>query len=207
MSKRKALTKKTRFEVFKRDKFTCQYCGFKAPDVVLNVDHIDPVASGGTNELTNLITSCFDCNSGKKDRRLDDDSAVAKQRKQLELIQERREQIELMLEWKKSLDELESDAGLMLVEYLESKIKPYKLSEKGKNNLENLLKNFKFLEVINAIDTGIEKYLKYEPSGKLIQESIESLLEKLGGILGFQKLSPIKQKLAYIRGIVRSSQI
>lgn len=35
MSKRKSISKKLRFEVFKRDGFTCQYCGRMAPDVVL----------------------------------------------------------------------------------------------------------------------------------------------------------------------------
>jgi hypothetical protein len=34
MAKRKAISKKTRFEVFKRDAFTCVYCGKRAPDVV-----------------------------------------------------------------------------------------------------------------------------------------------------------------------------
>jgi len=41
---RKAISKKLRFEVYKRDKFTCQYCGRKAPDVILEIDHINPVA-------------------------------------------------------------------------------------------------------------------------------------------------------------------
>ena len=62
-SKRKNISKKIRFEIFKRDKFTCQYCGQEAPDVVLNVDHINPVKNGGDNNITNLITSCFDCNT------------------------------------------------------------------------------------------------------------------------------------------------
>ena len=43
MAKRKGISKKTRFDVFKRDSFTCQYCGKSAPDVVLQVDHINPV--------------------------------------------------------------------------------------------------------------------------------------------------------------------
>ena len=55
-NKRKSISKKNRFEVFKRDSFTCQYCGASAPDVLLEVDHIKPVASGGTNDILNLIT-------------------------------------------------------------------------------------------------------------------------------------------------------
>lgn len=70
MTERKPLQKKLRFEVFKRDLFTCQYCGSKPPTVILEIDHIDPVKNGGTNAIENLITACFDCNRGKSDRLL-----------------------------------------------------------------------------------------------------------------------------------------
>jgi 5-methylcytosine-specific restriction endonuclease McrA len=70
MSARKGLSKKTRFDVFKRDQFCCQYCGRKPPQTTLEVDHIDPVANGGGNEQTNLVTSCFECNRGKSNRLL-----------------------------------------------------------------------------------------------------------------------------------------
>ena len=63
--KRKQQSPKLRFEVFKRDSFTCAYCGSEPPAVVLEIDHIDPVASGGSDDIDNLITSCFDCNRGK----------------------------------------------------------------------------------------------------------------------------------------------
>lgn len=69
-NKRKPLSKKTRFDVFKRDSFTCQYCSSKPPKVPLEVDHIIPVKSGGTNDIYNLITACFDCNRGKGAREL-----------------------------------------------------------------------------------------------------------------------------------------
>lgn len=71
MTERKAISKKTRFEVFKRDGFMCCYCGAHPPSVVLEVDHIKAVANGGDNEIDNLITACFDCNRGKSDRPLD----------------------------------------------------------------------------------------------------------------------------------------
>ena len=53
MAERKPLSKKIRFEVFKRDSFTCQYCGKSALDVVLELDHIKPVAKGGSNAKQN----------------------------------------------------------------------------------------------------------------------------------------------------------
>lgn len=70
MAERKPIQKKTRFEVFKRDLFTCQYCGAKPPTAILEVDHVDPVKNGGGNSIHNLITACFDCNRGKSDRLL-----------------------------------------------------------------------------------------------------------------------------------------
>jgi len=61
----RSLQKKTRFEVFKRDEFICQFCGRTPPQVVLEVDHIVPVCKGGANSIDNLTTACFDCNRGK----------------------------------------------------------------------------------------------------------------------------------------------
>ena len=60
-----SVSKRTRFEVFKRDQFTCLYCGRRPPEVTLQVDHVTPRARGGGDELTNLVTACADCNLGK----------------------------------------------------------------------------------------------------------------------------------------------
>lgn len=60
-----SLSKRVRFEVFKRDNFTCQYCGAKPPDTVLEVDHAHPRCEGGTDEMANLKTACWNCNRGK----------------------------------------------------------------------------------------------------------------------------------------------
>lgn len=62
---RKTISPKVRFEIFKRDLFKCQYCGRTPPHVILNVDHVIPVAEGGDNNKLNLVTSCKDCNTGK----------------------------------------------------------------------------------------------------------------------------------------------
>lgn len=67
---RKAISKKTRFEVFKRDGFKCQYCGAHPPQVLLHVDHILAVANGGSNHMDNLVTACQPCNLGKGAREL-----------------------------------------------------------------------------------------------------------------------------------------
>lgn len=70
MTARKAISKKTRFDVFKRDDFKCQYCGAHPPGVLLQIDHIRAVADGGGNDIDNLVTACEPCNAGKGARAL-----------------------------------------------------------------------------------------------------------------------------------------
>ena len=84
--RRKLLSKLTRFEVFKRDRFICQYCGAQPPGVLLEVDHIVAVAAGGGNTMGNLITACQPCNLGKgaRDLRVIPQSLAEKAKETLE---------------------------------------------------------------------------------------------------------------------------
>lgn len=63
--KRKPIPQGVRFDVFRRDDFTCVYCGAKSPDATLHCDHKLAVANGGTDDISNLVTACADCNYGK----------------------------------------------------------------------------------------------------------------------------------------------
>ena len=69
-SEHRSVSKPKRFAVFERDKFTCQYCGRSAPNVILEVDHIIPLSGGGNNDIGNLVTSCEECNRGKGSKKL-----------------------------------------------------------------------------------------------------------------------------------------
>lgn len=60
-----------RFEVLKRDGYRCQLCGATQSDGVrLEVDHKLAKAKGGSDDLSNLWTLCWPCNSGKSARDL-----------------------------------------------------------------------------------------------------------------------------------------
>ncbi len=59
-----------RFKIFKQCDYSCQICGATSKDGRLEVDHIVPVAKGGTNEPDNLWILCFDCNRGKRTKNL-----------------------------------------------------------------------------------------------------------------------------------------
>jgi HNH endonuclease len=60
-----AVSKRTRYEVLRRDKYTCRYCGASAPDVLLVIDHVTPRKHGGRDDADNLVTACEPCNAGK----------------------------------------------------------------------------------------------------------------------------------------------
>ena len=63
--KRKPISRRLRYEILRRDDYACRYCGGRAPDIVLTVDHVTPTALGGTNDPSNLTAACKDCNAGK----------------------------------------------------------------------------------------------------------------------------------------------
>lgn len=57
---------KLRYQILKRDNFSCQACGAQASaETPLHVDHIVPRKHGGTNDPLNLQTLCATCNLGK----------------------------------------------------------------------------------------------------------------------------------------------
>lgn len=200
MSKRPSLSKKLRFEVFKRDSFTCQYCGESAPSVVLNADHIHPVKEGGTTDLLNLITSCFACNAGKKDKLLSDDTAVKKQKAQLDELNERREQIEMMLEWRHGLQSLRDTEITAICDEWDSLTKTYSLSPHGIESAKKLLRKFGLVTVLDAMNIATQ-YFKIGADDLYISESVEQAWSKVGGICKMSTLPEWEKELHHIKNI------
>jgi len=76
MPKHRAV-KYSKINVFYRDDYTCQYCGFKAEHgVVVNkkkkitIDHVHPQSLGGKTNFENCVAACSECNSKKGDKTL-----------------------------------------------------------------------------------------------------------------------------------------
>lgn len=59
------ISKRLRFEIFRRDGYRCRYCGATPDQVELRVDHVIPVALGGEAIPENLVAACHPCNAGK----------------------------------------------------------------------------------------------------------------------------------------------
>ena len=200
-----AVSKKIRFEVFKRDSFTCQYCGRSAPDIVLNLDHVHPRSGGGTDDITNLVTACYACNAGKSDRLLSDDSVLQKRKAQLDLLQERREQLEMMMEWQRGLTTLEDDALSQLADYWRD-LSGFNLNEYGLNSLRKWMEKFSIPQVAEAMRASISGYAEPSGDGGFLRESIDTAFNKIPGVATVNKQCkdrPYMKGLYYIRGILR----
>jgi hypothetical protein len=201
--RRVAIPKGMRFEVFKRDCFTCQYCGKKAPDVVLHCDHIKAVADSGTTDLLNLITACMACNLGKSDVPLDDSTTINKQRAQLEELQERREQIEMMMDWKTELLALQHDTVTQAAEFWASLVPGFSLNERGQQSLKKWLRKYPLDNVLEAMQRSVEQYI----IGAATSEDVETAwkyVARICNVMAADEKKPYLKDILYIRGILRN---
>ena len=156
VKRKRSVSARQRFETLKRDKFTCQYCGAKAPDVALHVDHIVPFAKGGTCDIMNLVTSCAQCNGGKSDKKLSDDTAVVKSRKQAELSQDRKQTVGEMAQWQTELAALQPEIDA--VNTIISKLANQSLTDTGIKGARSLIRKFGIEEVMQSIPIAFDRY-------------------------------------------------
>ena len=205
-TKRKNLSKKVRFEVFKRDSFTCQYCGAKAPDVVLAVDHVVAVASGGSNNIMNLVTSCVGCNGGKGAVALSDDSAVQKRRTQAAALQQRREQIQMMAEWQSGLVDAESLAVDAVCALYRKVVPGQSPTATGRDAFAKLVRKYG-MEIVCACIREAAALVRVGPDGNADNDSGNRVFSSLPAYCATRKLcesKPWMRDVFYVRGILRN---
>lgn len=197
--KRKPITKKLRFEIFKRDSFTCQYCGQMAPDVVLEVDHIIPVSQGGENEILNLVTSCFDCNRGKGGRKLSEKSEILKQQKQLKEMSEKREQMKMLLAWREELKSFKMDQAeeLSIMFY---KLTNRSFTEAGDKKVLKWLSEFDLLELIECLEISVDQY--FDGTDDSASKAF-NFIPRIAQMRKIQKNNPIIGKRNYLKAILK----
>lgn len=199
--KREAISKRTRFEVFKRDQFKCQYCGAAAPEVLLTVDHIRPVADGGGRDLLNLITACNVCNAGKAAVPLSDSAAVTKQMAQVRLLAERREQMEMLVKWRDGLSELETEK----VEIVAKRIDAFLgarcdrvVNEFGRQSIRRLVKKFGLDACLTACDALTDE---------VAPNDVFSIVERYAGAAARVAKEPELRDFWRIRAWLRGKRI
>jgi len=145
-----AVSKKIRFEVFKRDGFQCVYCGKSPPEITLECDHLTPKSKGGKDGINNLVAACFSCNRGKKNIPLD--KSPAKLQENYEILREKESQL---AEYHKFVKKIERRIAKQVQKvdraYTENFPK-HALSNKFKRGtVKNILKSLPVEEVVDAM--------------------------------------------------------
>jgi hypothetical protein len=152
-----SISKRTRFEIFKRDVFTCQYCGQTPPAVVLEIDHIVAKADGGSNEPHNLIAACFDCNRGKGAVPLVERATSQDLKVKRALMRERIEQAEayeLMLMERRAVEEAAIDE---VVTIYEDNFEGWTLLDRTRPSIRNFLRRLSKPEVLEAMEIACSR--------------------------------------------------
>ncbi|WP_192258628.1 HNH endonuclease [Mesorhizobium caraganae] len=162
MTTRQSISKRLRFEVFKRDDFSCVYCGGHPPDVLLEIDHVHPVAEGGGNDEDNLVTACFNCNRGKSDvplsmvpQSLADKAAETQERETqirayYEILQARKDRKD---------EELWAIADIFMERFGEKTILRSRLA-----SISNFLDRLDYFQVVEAMELATRKMYSHNPA-------------------------------------------
>lgn len=158
---RKSVSKKLRFDIFKRDNFRCGYCGLSIGDnVILEIDHIIPIVVGGDNSPINLVTACFDCNRGKSKHLLSkSDDRLRLNKDKVSLLPEQKRQLTAYIEFQReqsaALDELCSESIKPLFENEKDFTLPYG----WRASISYFLKRLPNSEVREAAGIAVSKRL------------------------------------------------
>ncbi len=153
---RRSISKKTRFN-FKRDAFTCQYCGRKPPAAVLELEHLIPVCQGGGNEETNLLCSCFDCNRGKAGTSLDvvPMSVVERLARERELVEQVTALNHFQAEQRKIVDEQVRRLGWHWNNYLFDEKNSWVFGRDRQTSIRQFLRSLTVADIEEAIDLAM----------------------------------------------------
>lgn len=190
-----------RFDIFQRDNHTCQYCGRTPPEVKLVVDHLIPVAQGGTDIFENLVTSCEECNSGKSAKLIKDFTGGCNKEEWAKHIRAKR--LEIFKERREKLDEIK--------QHWASSLKRRSLSEKDNTAIENFIERYEPDWIKAAIDIAVRKeiqdYVKYT-AGILKNWAKESPPEHLSNPdIRLDKKPATAKQITYIASLLERNEL
>jgi len=98
--------------------------------------------------------------------------------------------------------DLDEKAISRLVEYIDSKIPGHSINANGRKRIKGFVRKYSYEAIVNAVTISAEKYLVYEEE-TVTDDSVEIFLNKIGGILHNQHLSPVDKEVSHVKSMVR----
>lgn len=185
--------------ILERDEFTCTECGQQVPKVLLYIDKIlspetEEAFAGQPEEdkYTCLCESCYKQAHGHL------------QVKAATRTTERRQQLEMMVEWRRENRSLASDANAYLIDYINGKIEPYSLTKQGAQNVRKAIRKSNFTTALDAIDETFDHYVTYDKGEDINKASVDEFLSKIGGYLYINSLPPVEKEMYHILNSCKS---
>ena len=185
--------------ILERDEFTCTECGQQVPKVLLYIDKIlspetEDAFAGQPEEdkYTCLCESCYKQAHGHL------------QFKAATRTAERRQQLEMMVEWRRENRCLASDANAYLIDYINGKIEPYSLTKQGAQTVRKAIRKSNFTTALDAIDETFDHYVTYDKGEDINKASVDEFLSKIGGYLYINSLPPVEKEMYHILNSCKS---
>lgn len=185
--------------ILERDEFTCTECGQQVPKVLLYIDKIlspetEEAFAGQPEEdkYTCLCESCYKQAHGHL------------QFKAATRTAERRQQLEMMVEWRRENRSLTSDTNAYLIDYINGKIEPYSLTKQGAQNVRKAVRKSNFTTALDAIDETFDHYVTYDKGENINKASVDEFLSKIGGYLYINSLPPVEKEMYHILNSCKS---
>lgn len=189
---RQPIPRKLRHEVFKRDGYRCRECGASKDETSLEIDHITPVARGGTNDIDNLQTLCRECNrmkhtdewvGGETDLEVAENelSALEKQlleaKEKLKLANNEDDEIEYKFEVKKLTDDM--DDVKSKIDKINKKSETESLKKQLAKNKDKALKILYVELDNNSIEKISKRFNVYNDKYRALKCLIDNVVEDL----------------------------
>ena len=82
---------------------------------------------------------------------------------------------------------------------INERISPYSLNDIGKADISQIVRQYPYELLLECIDIGVSNYFKYDEKGCLTKESVDTFLNKIGGIAYNKSRTPVEQEIYYLK--------
>lgn len=88
-----------------------------------------------------------------------------------------------------------------LVNFIENRVKPFKINERAKSKLATLLIDFSLDFLKECIEISFSKYIRYDEKGQIEEKSFNEFFNKIGGIAHNRSLKPVEREISHILNV------